>query len=280
MIQRHANIELSNDVFRLLRDIFYEYNGVFYDDHSKFFLEGRLQKRLRTHQFQDFKDYYYFLKYDLKKEEELAYAIDLLTIHETYFFREEKQLRTFTEEVLPIVKDRNHYKKNLRIWSAGCSSGEEPYTLAMLIEENGSFKDWKVEIFANDISPRILQIARGGVYQEPSFRCANPYFINKYFKKENNAFHIMDKIKNYICFMCINLLDPHKVSFFGSMDIIFCRNVIIYYDQKAKIKVINLFHQKLNEQGFLFLGHSESLLNISTSFSMCHLKNDIIYQKG
>ncbi|HEX9757415.1 MAG TPA: CheR family methyltransferase [Nitrospiria bacterium] len=273
-------IELSNDVYKLLRDIFYDHCGIFYDDKSKYFLEGRLQNRLQKHQFHNFKDYYYFLKYDRKKEEELAYVIDLLTIHETYFFREERQLKVFSEEVLSELEKKKEDRKTLRIWSAGCSTGEEPYTLAMLIMQEGYFRDWKVEIFASDISQRVLQSARRGIYQQHSFRCTDPFFVKKFFHNENHGFRISDDVKKYVTFLCVNLLDINKLAFINTMDIIFCRNVIIYFDQEAKRKVIETFHRKLNREGYLFLGHSESLLNISTDFALRHFKHDIIYQRG
>lgn len=273
-------IELSIDVFKLLRDIFYEHCGVFYDDKSKYFLEGRLQNRLQKYQFHNFKDYYYFLKYDRKKDEELAYVIDLLTIHETYFFREERQLKAFSEEILLECEKKNEGRKTLRIWSAGCSTGEEPYTLAMLIIQNGHFQDWKVEIFGSDISQRVLQCARRGIYQQHSFRCTDPYFVNKFFHCEKEGFRVSDEVKKYVTFLCINLLDINKLSFISTMDIIFCRNVIIYFDPEAKRKVIETFHRKLNQKGYLFLGHSESLINLSTAFALRHLKHDIIYQRG
>src|SRR6185295_11435503 len=150
-------IELPDDLFRLFRDMLYDKSGVRLDDSSKLFLENRLQHSVHRLQFDNFKDYYYFLKYDRKKDEELANFIDLLTIHETYFFREERQLAALKEEILPELADRKRREKLLRVWSAGCSTGEEPYTISMLIKELDAFKGWNVEIFGSDISQRVLQ---------------------------------------------------------------------------------------------------------------------------
>ena len=157
-------IELPVDVFRILRDMLYEQSGVYLNDNSKFFLESRLQHSVRRRQFDNFKrDYYYFLKYDRKKDEELTNFIDLLTIHETFFFREERQLKAFSEEILPELAERKKKLRSLRIWSAGCSTGEEPYTIAMLIAEQDALKGWDIEIFASDIhSPAGSSIGASG----------------------------------------------------------------------------------------------------------------------
>ena len=272
-------IELPDDIFRLFRDMLYEKSGVYLDDNSKLFLENRLQHSVRRQQFDNFKDYYYFLKYDQKKDEELANFIDLLTIHETYFFREEKQLTAFKEEILPELADRKQKERLLRIWSAGCSTGEEPYTISMLIKEQDAFKGWDVEIFGSDISQRVLQSARRGIYQRSAFRSTDPRYMANYFHKEGTAYRIDDRIKESVTFLGLNLMDMHKLALISMMDVIFCRNVIIYFDKTAKKKVIEVFYQKLRDHGYLLLGHSESLINISTAFALRHLKHDLVYQK-
>jgi chemotaxis protein methyltransferase CheR len=257
----------------------YAQSGVVLDERAKYFVENRLLHSVLRLQFDSFRDYYFYLKYDRKKSEELANVIDLLTIHETYFFREEQQLKSFSEEILPEIASRNGHGKSLRIWSAGCSTGEEPYTISMMLQEKPEFKDWTIEIFATDISQRVLQSARRGIYQPIAFRTTDPKYISKYFNKEDNAFRISDSVKKNVVFLHLNLLDANKLAFINPMDIIFCRNVIIYFDMDAKRKVIETFHAKLKDNGYLLLGHSESLINISTSFALRHLKHDMVYQK-
>jgi chemotaxis protein methyltransferase CheR len=279
VVSVEKQIELPDDVFRLLRDSLYEQSGVFLDDNSKFFMENRLQHSVRRRQFDNFRDYYYFLKYDRKKDEEFATFIDLLTIHETYFFREENQLKAFNEEILPELLKRKHRERSLRIWSAGCSTGEEPYTIAMLILEQDAFKGWDIEIFGSDISQRVLQSARRGIYQATSFRSTDPRYTASYFHKEGNSYRIDDRIKKSVTFLGLNILDTHKLALINMMDVIFCRNVIIYFDPASKKKAIEIFHKKLKNYGYLLLGHSESLINISTAFALRHLKHDLVYQK-
>lgn len=271
-------IPLGEDVFRLIRDLIRDYCGIFFDDSSRFLIERRLSRRVRTHHLDDFRDYYRMLLYDRKRDEELTAIIDLLTVNETYFFREQNQLKAFSEEILPELKNSRR-EKRLRLWSAGCSTGEEPYTVAMLILEYGNLHGWDIEILGSDINQRVLTTARRGVYRKTSFRCTEPYFAEKYFREESGLYTISDKVKQLVSFSCLNLLDPFKIKLVGQMDVIFCRNVLIYFDYEARKRVVDNFYERLVEGGYLLLGHAESLMNISTSFALMHLKNDMVYQR-
>jgi len=279
MLGREESIHLTEDVFRLLRDLIKEYCGIFFDDGSRFLIERRLQRRLKILFLDDFRDYYRFLLYDRKRDDEIKAAIELLTVNETYFFREQNQLKAFSEEILPELIETNREKKRLRIWSAGCSTGEEPYTIAILILEHGRLDGWDIEILGSDINQRVLSIARKGVYRRHSFRCTDDYYQKKYFREEEDFFAISDGVKSLVSFSYLNLLDPLKVKFVPPMDVIFCRNVLIYFDQDARKKVVENFYDRLVDGGYLLLGHAESLMNVSTSFALKHLKNDMVYQK-
>jgi len=274
-------IPLPDDVFRLLRDFIHDYCGIFFDDGSKFLVERRLNRRLEQHQLKTFEEYYHFLRYDRRREEELAVLVDNLTTNETYFFRESAQLTAFTEEILPELRERNAARRSLRIWSAGCSTGEEPYTIAILLLESGDWwRDWQVDILGSDINQRVLHTARKGVYKKGSHRATPPGMLTKYFVDEGKGdYRIADSVRDLVSFSSVNLLDPYKTSLIRDLDIIFCRNVIIYFDREAKKKVIASFHDKLREGGFLLLGHSESLINISTAFTLRTLRNDMVYQR-
>lgn len=279
MFEKEDIIPLSEDVFRLIRDIIRDYCGLYFDDSSKYLLEKRLSRRIRNHQLNDFRDYYRFIRYDKNYEDELAAIIDVLTVNETYFFREQNQLKAFNEEILSELKEKNRESRSLRIWSAGCSTGEEPYTLAMLINEKGNFSGWDIEIYGSDINQRVLQSARKGIYRKNSFRASEPYFISKYFSEEDGSFRISDSIKTHVNFSYLNLLDPFRTRFLGKMDVIFCRNVLIYFDGPSRKKVIENFYDRLVDGGYLLLGHAESLINITTAFTLKHFKNDMVYQK-
>ena len=279
MIEQEETVPLPEDVFRLIRDIIKDYCGLYFDDTSRYLLEKRLSRRIKNHHLNDFRDYYRFIRYDKRAEEELTAIMDLLTVNETYFFREQNQLKAFSEEILEELKTLNQDRKTLRVWSAGCSTGEEPYTIAMLINESGHFNRWDIEIHGSDINQRVLQTARRGVYRKNSFRTTEPYFMSKYFIEEDSSFKISDAAKKHVNFSYLNLLDPFRSKFLGKMDVIFCRNVLIYFDNASRRRVIENFHDRLVDGGYLLLGHAESLINISTAFTLKHLKNDMVYQK-
>ncbi len=274
-------IPLPDDIFRLLRDFIHGYCGIYFDEGSKFLLQRRLSRRLEQRQLKNFEEYYHFLRYDRKREEELSVLVDNLTTNETYFFRETPQLRAFSDEILPELRQSLAARKTLRIWSAGCSTGEEAYTIAILLLESGDWwRDWQVEILGSDINQRVLHTARKGVYKKGAHRASSPEMIAKYFiEEEKGNYRIVDKVRELVSFSYLNLLDPYKTSLISNMDIIFCRNVIIYFDREAKKKVIGSFYDKLREGGYLLLGHSESLINISNAFVLRTLKNDMVYQK-
>jgi chemotaxis protein methyltransferase CheR len=279
VFEREELLRLSDDVFRLMRDLIKDYCGIYFDDNSKYLVEKRLTRRVRSHHFDDFRDYYRLLRYDRSAEEELSAVIDLLTVNETYFFREQSQLKAFSEEILEDLKEVKKQTRSLRIWSAGCSTGEEPYTIAMLINEKRCFDGWDIEIHGSDINQRVLQAARKGTYRRNSFRTIDPYFLNKYFVEEDGLHRIADSVREHVKFSCLNLIDPFRTKFLGKMDVIFCRNVLIYFDGASRKKVIDNFYDRLTEGGYLLLGHAESLINVSTAFTLKHLKNDMVYQK-
>lgn len=280
IFDREEIVPLHEGEFRLIRDLIRDHCGILFDDGSRFLLERRLSRRLRLHHLDDFRDYYRLLLYDRKRDEELTAVVDILTVNETFFFREQNQLKAFSDEILPEVREVNKARKTVRIWSAGCSTGEEPYTIAMLILEQGLFQGWDIEILGSDINQRVLTAARRGVYRKNSFRTADSYFIKRYFtEEEGGVFTISERVKRLVGFSYLNLLDPFKMRFMGQMDVIFCRNVLIYFDHAARKKVVDSFYDNLVEGGYLLLGHAESLMNISTSFALKHLKNDMVYQK-
>lgn len=280
MLEKLDLISLPEDVFRLLRDLISDYCGIYFDDSSRFILERRLNRRLVVNNIDNFRDYYRFLLYNPRKEHELAEVIDVLTVNETYFFREINQLSAFVNEICHEIREVKKTEKKLRIWSAGCASGEEPYTIAiMMLEKKELFDGWEIEIVGSDINNRVLQTARKGVYRANSFRVTDKYFINKYFEKNNDSYKISDEVRKMVTFNYINLFDTHKVRFIGAMDVIFCRNVLIYFHADSKKVVIESFYNRLNDGGYLLLGHAESLMNVSTAFALKHLKEDMVYQK-
>ncbi|MCM0082997.1 protein-glutamate O-methyltransferase CheR [Geomonas sp. Red32] len=279
MLFNEPTQQLTEEEFRLIRDLIYNHCGLYFDSDSKYLLDRRLGRRVVHHGLAGFREYYQFLKYDRRKDEEIADIMDILTTNETYFFREAFQLRAFTDEILPELIQTKEREKTLRIWSAGCSTGEEPYTIAMLMLEMERFKGWRIEIVGSDISQRVVQHARKGVYTKSSFRCTDERYLRRFFTESDGSFRINDEVRELVTITHMNLFDANRLALLGKMDVIFCRNVIIYFDEASKKKVIESFHNTLRSGGYLLLGHSESLMNISTAFALKHLKNDMVYQK-
>ena len=276
---RAEDARLRPDDFRLLRDLVNGYAGIYFGDEALPVLERRLKERLSVLGLTRFSEYYHFLKFSSGAPAELDEAVDLLTTNETYFFREDYQLRAFKNEVLPVLASDGASRRRLSIWSAGCSTGEEVYTIAILIAESGLFHGWDVRVYGSDISRRCVAAARRGIYGASAFRAVGPEVKRAYFTDKADGSHVIDRIRQNCHFGHLNLMDPERVRVVGRVDAVFCRNVLIYFDQRSRKKGIDMFYERLIPGGFLFLGHSESLLNVSTAFELVHLSEDLVYRK-
>jgi chemotaxis protein methyltransferase CheR len=229
--------------------------------------------------FSAFGAYYKYLRFNPLGPSELEEVIERLTTKETYFFRQEYQLRAFRDELLPRIAHANREQKRLAVWSAGCATGEETYTLAMLILESGLFSDWDVRVIGSDISKRGVAHARRGVYRPSAFRVTAPEQKSHFFREAEDGSHILEDVKKLCHFAQLNLLDGGRAGFVGRVDVVFCRNVLIYFDVKSRRRVIDVLYERLIPGGYLLLGHSESLLNLSTAFELVHLREDLVYRK-
>lgn len=220
-------------------------------------------------------EYFGYIKME---PEELDVLIELITVNETYFFREENLLEEFKNSILPEYI--NSANNNVRIWSAACSTGEEPYTIGMLIEDSGLFKDHEVQIIATDINKRVLEKAKKGLYKKNSlsFRRTTKDVYDKFFIDHGEYYKVKDEITKMVEFKRINLLDNDLEEKIGKCDIIFCRNVLIYFDEHAIRKIINGFYRILNPGGYLLLGHAESITGIHSGFEVIH-KPSVFYYK-
>jgi chemotaxis protein methyltransferase CheR len=270
-----SELQMTDAEFRMVCELLRKHCGLHFGEESRYVLEKRLARRLRELGLSSFASFHYELR---KDDQELARVVDLLVTNETYFFREKNQLRALFEEILPELHRRTP-EHPVAIWSAGCSSGEEPYTLVMLALEAGLRPGRDIKIYASDISRPMLQKARRGVYREASFRQTDPSLRERYFREKDGQWQVVDGVKKHVDFIHLNLLDRSKMALLGSMDVTLCRNVIIYFDTPVKEKVIDTFEQKLRPGGYLLLGHSESLINISSAFELRHLRHDLVYRK-
>jgi chemotaxis protein methyltransferase CheR len=278
-VLRPDEIKLDAGDFRLLRDLFAEACGLAFGPESRSVVERRLRERLVALGLSSFAEYYHLLRFDERGRSELEEAIDLVTINETYFFRESYQLRAYRNEILPMLPQIGKGSERLSVWSAGCSTGEEVYSIAMVTRETGMFQGRSVRIFGSDISRRCVAAARRGVYGPSSFRAIPTEMRKRYFVERSDGSHVVDDIRSWCHFGHLNLLDSTRALVVGRVDVIFCRNVLIYFDDLSRRRVIEMFYDRLQPGGFLLLGHSESLLNVSTAFELVHLKEDLVYRK-
>jgi len=274
---------IADDEFRQLRDFIYEHSGIFIADNRKYLLENRLRNRLKHLNLKSFGEYYYFLQYDSNRREEMNKLFEVVTTNETSFYRNPPQLKVFQDHVLSevVARQRKLGQKRIRIWSAGCSTGEEPYTIAMQLCEvlRTEVGSWDVRITANDLSEGVLASARTGVYTEYSLRTTPKELVTRYFDQDDGKFRIKPEIKKLITFGQINLSDRAQLKRVERSHIVFCRNVIIYFDDPMKKQVIASFYDNLLPGGYLLIGHSESLHNISRAFKPTHYPGAIIYRK-
>ena len=270
---------LMSEEFLLLRDVIYEHAGLSFDGDAMFLFDRRLGERVEALGLRSFNDYYKYLRFNARGPVELEEAIERLTTKETYFFRQEYQLRAFASELLPRLALQNADSKRLCVWSAGCSTGEEAYTLAMLVRDSALFNDWEVRIIGSDICKTSVATARRGIYQTSSFRVTPDSVRSRYFREESQGMSVIDRVKQMCHFGQLNLLDSGRASMVGRVDVVFCRNVLIYFDLRSRRRVIDTLLERLLPGGYLLLGHSESLLNLSTAFELVHLREDLVYRK-
>jgi chemotaxis protein methyltransferase CheR len=272
---------MQPEEFRLFKEFVAEVFGLVLEEGGEKYLSMKLLSRLKELQLRSFAEYYDYLKFAPGCLAERQQFIPLITNNETYFFREEAQLKVLREEILPRLLEQKRAKgeRILRIVSAGCSSGEEVYTLAMLLHESGSFVwDWDVRIIGVDVDPRVLDRARVGVYGERSFRTTSPQLRERYFKESGDRFAVRDLLRKSTTFLEGNLLDLKSVLPERDIDVVFCRNVLIYFGDETTKRVLDNLSRLMVPGGWLFLGHSESLSRISTPYLPLRFPGAIIYK--
>lgn len=273
--------KLTDAQFAKLRKIIYDRSGIHFQDTKKYVLESRLGRRLQELEFNTYDEYIMFLTVGPYRDDEFQEMFNRITINETSFFRNEPQLEVFEKQILPELLERRAGAKRIRVWSAACSSGEEPYTLAMMLHRTLGVRlsDWRIEILGTDISEKILQTAAKGEYTNYSIRTTSPLIVERYFKKNGPLFTIDPTIRSMVTFEKHNLKDKMAAKRHGVWDVIFCRNVLIYFDKAMKEQVINTFAEQLAADGTLFIGHSETLRDLNTPFQPLAIPQGFCYSK-
>ena len=270
-------MEFQFEDFDLLRQLIYETSGIWLSDRKQTFLSIRLNERMRAGNISSAREYLHFLKYDPNGAQETRQLIDAVAVNETWFFREVEPIRAWFQQILPGLLATNG---GARLWSAGCATGEEPYTLAMLALESQPQARAKIDIWATDISQRALEMAQRGMYDPHATRHTEANWLAKYFQPTQNGFKaISAQARQLVRFERHNLIDPHLPARARPVDVILCRNVIIYFDQKSRQAALNNFDAILKPGGYLLLGHSESLAQTATPFELTRIGDKLVYHK-
>lgn len=281
-MDRSSSPCLRPEEFRLLREFIAEEFGLLIDEGRASFLQSRLLSRLQELRLDSFSDYYAYLRFSPRGGSEHQQLISVITNNETYFFREDAQLQVLAGHILPELKGKKQRsgEKRIRIYSAGCSSGEEVYTIAMLLLESGHFLwDWDIMVTGIDIDPLMIERAREGIYSGRAFQATPDRYLERYFAKTGDCFTIKNSLRRITRFVEGNLLrlDPFQES--DPADIIFCRNVFIYFSEDTTRRIVESFAGLLEPDGLLFLGHSESLSRLTSRYQPIRHPGAIIYRK-
>ncbi|HTV59454.1 MAG TPA: protein-glutamate O-methyltransferase CheR [Verrucomicrobiae bacterium] len=272
-------------VFRQIRDLVYKVSGIYQAEDKLYLLADSCARRMKHVTVRQPREYWDFLTSHPSRDTELRQLLNEVTIGETCLFRSQPQIEAIRKTILPeLAGDKTkQIVKRLRLWSAGCSTGEESYTLAMILmeESSGLLKGWQFEIVATDLNDRSVETAKIGIYGDYALRNTTDYFRRKYFSPAaENKLQVRPEVKKIVTFNRLNLQEDSKMLFMKGMDIIFCCNVLIYFDGASKSRVINHFFNNLNMGGYFFLGTSESLLQMNDKFHLIHFPGTISYWKA
>ena len=272
-------MDITRENFLKFRDFFYARTGIHFDEKKRYFVDKRLSDRIKVTGASSFNNYFAMLRLD--EGSELQVLVNLMTTNETYFFREEYQFKSLVNAILPEVVKKKKKGDLIRIWSIPSSSGEEPYSLAIyLLERWAEVDEYNIELLASDIDTRVLKLAEKGIYQKRSLQYLPPELVEKYFTQLNATdFQIAQTIRDSVAFTRVNVTDAAQTRSYRDFDIIFCRNLLIYFDDMSRREAADTFYDALVPGGFICLGHSESMSRISPLFTARKFPDSIVYQK-
>ncbi len=277
----HTVVKMSDLDFSELRTLIYERSGIAFQDSKRYVLESRLAHRLEELNMDSFHEYLQFLSIGPHQTGEFEEMLNRININETSFFRNEPQLDTFEQIVLPELLEARASTKRLRIWSAACSTGEEPYTLAMQIHRalGVALADWHIEILGTDISGNVLNTAHEAKYASLSLRSVDPLVVSRYFREEGSFSEVDPTIHEMVSFEKHNLCDSLAATRYGTWDAIFCRNAMTFFDEDTRKCVLEMFHNQIADDGVLFVGHNETLRSHRDMFEPIATPQSFAYTK-
>ena len=274
-----TDITISDEDFQKFREFFYRKTGIQFESTKRYFVDKRLVERIVETGNETFRGYFTLLRFQASGEE-LQQLTNLMTVNETYFFREEYQFKCLVESILPEITTRKTDHSPLRIWIMPSSSGEEAYSVAIyLLEYWAGINDWDIEIISSDIDTRILTHARKGLYSARSVQELPAKFLLRYFKRTEEGYQINEDLRQSVEFTRVNLVERADTRAYRNFDVIFCRNLLIYFDDISRKAAAETFYDALKPGGYICLGHSESMSRISSLYKVRKFPEAIVYQK-
>ena len=265
--------------FEKFREFFYRKTGIQFEPSKRYFVDKRLVERIELTDNVNFRNYFTMLRFEASGEE-LQHLTNLMTVNETYFFREEYQFQCLVNSILPDLTSRKSDRSPIRIWVIPSSSGEEPYSIAIyLLEYWAGINDWDIEIISSDIDTKILAQARKGRCSERSVQHLPENILRKYFTRVGDEFQICKELRDAVEFTRVNLAEPDDTRPYRNFDVIFCRNLLIYFDDVSRKTAAETFYDAMNPGGYVCLGHSESMSRISSLYKVRKFPEAIVYQK-
>jgi chemotaxis protein methyltransferase CheR len=274
-----TSITISEEDFSKFKEFFYRKTGMQFENSKRYFVDKRLIERIEATNSGSFRSYFVMLRFETTGEE-LQKLVNLMTVNETYFFREEYQFKCLVDSILPEIVRKKTDDSPIRIWSVPSSSGEEAYSIAIYLLEHWSGIDrWDVEIISSDIDTEIISQAKKGHYSPRSVQNLPDKILHKYFTYKNEGYQICRDLQQAVEFTRVNIMEPLEVRSYRNMDVIFCRNLLIYFDDVSRRYAAEMFFYAMKAGGFVCLGHSESMSRISSLFRVCKFPEAIVYQK-
>jgi chemotaxis protein methyltransferase CheR len=275
-----ADITISDEDFQKFREFFYRKTGIQFEDSKRYFVDKRLVERIQATGHSNFRSYFTFMRFQASGEE-LQALTNAMTVNETYFFREEYQFKCLVDSMLPEIVKTKRPGSTIRIWSIPSSSGEEPYSIALYLTEYWpDIEHWDVELISSDIDTQILRKAREGRHSARSVQHLPAKLLQKHFRRlPDGDYQISDDFRQAVEFTRVNLNEPADTRPYRGFDVIFCRNLLIYFDDLSRRQAAEVFFDALNPGGFICLGHSESMSRISAVFKVRKFPDAIVYQK-
>jgi chemotaxis protein methyltransferase CheR len=277
--QRTDRAVLSHQAFRILRDIVHARTGIYFQDAKKSLLESRVRPRLAACRCGDFEAYCDLLRRTDARHEEWRELAVVVTTNETFFYRDQAQLDMFVRTIVPAVAASRAGVRKMRVWSAACSSGDEAYTLALLMLEHPALSGWTLEVLGTDINDDVLALAAAGRYDQRAVRNVPAAMLKKYFAVDGDAYVIAPKVRSVVRFTHLNLCDRPAMLMIQGMDVIFCRNCLIYFSEEARRVILRDLARALHPQGCLVVGFSESLGDVADVFRTVHADAAVFYQR-